>query len=178
MVLEELLLPDLMSFRKTRVENKEGVKDYMERRREDLLKEFVRDVEEFLQLLDRTGTVISGSSALHLFQAKSGAVAVKDMDIYATHEFEEEMLNHFKTQEGYKVTLISHQKTEYDSSTVNKVYKMEKETKKVDLIITEWASAIMPILQYHSMAVMNYMTACTFVSLYISKMDKRHEKLG
>ncbi|KAG2037876.1 hypothetical protein BDR03DRAFT_982062 [Suillus americanus] len=43
---------------------------------------------------------------------------------------------------------------------------MEKETKKVDLIITEWASAIMPILQYHSMAVMNYMTARTFISLY------------
>ncbi|KAG2028953.1 hypothetical protein BDR03DRAFT_824753, partial [Suillus americanus] len=111
-------------------------------------------------------TMISRSSALHLFQAKSGAVAVKDMDIYATHEFEEEILNHFKTQEGYKVTLISHRKTEYDSSVVNKVYKMEKETKKVDLIITEWASTIMPILQYHSTAVMNYMTACTFISLY------------
>ncbi|KAG2032553.1 hypothetical protein BDR03DRAFT_985605 [Suillus americanus] len=40
---------------------------------------------------------------------------------------------------------------------------MEKETKKVDLIITKWASAIMPILQYHSTAVMNYMTACTFL---------------
>ncbi|KAG1884137.1 hypothetical protein F4604DRAFT_1538133, partial [Suillus subluteus] len=117
-------------------------------------------------LLDRTGTVISGLSALHLFQAKSGAIAVKDMDIYATHEFEEEILNHFKEQEGYEVTLISHRKTEYDSSTVKKVYKMEKDTKKVDLITTEWASAIVPILQYHSMAVMNYMTAHTFVSQY------------
>ncbi|KAG1838187.1 hypothetical protein DFJ58DRAFT_668491 [Suillus subalutaceus] len=154
-----------MSFAKTRSENEEGVREYMDRRREDLLKGFVKDVNDFIDLLERTGTIISGSSALHLFQAKSAAIALRDMDIYGTHEFEEEVLKHFKEKEGYEVTLISERKTEY-SSTIKKVYKMQKEMQKVDLIITEWASAIVPILQYHSTAVMNYMTARTFVSLY------------
>ncbi|KAG1811918.1 hypothetical protein EV424DRAFT_1302830, partial [Suillus variegatus] len=117
-------------------------------------------------LLERTGTVISGSSMLHLFQAKSAAITLRDMDIYATHEFEGEILSHLKEKEGYKEDLKTERKAEYNTSAIKRIYKLEKGKKKIDLIITEWASAIVPILQFHSTAVMNYMTARTFVSLY------------
>ncbi|KAG1784384.1 uncharacterized protein HD556DRAFT_1451823 [Suillus plorans] len=166
MILDELSVPDLASLAKTRTENDEGVKDYMHKRREDILGAFVKDVGQFLTLLDRTGLVVSCSSALHLVQAKAMAVHLRDMDVYATIEFENIMMDHFKTTEGYKVMNKSSRKNEYDSSVVNEVYKLEKGEKKVDIIFTDWASAIVPILQYHSTAVMNYIMARSLVSLY------------
>ncbi|KAG1868398.1 hypothetical protein F4604DRAFT_1584797 [Suillus subluteus] len=127
---------------------------------------FVKDVNHFLNLLERTGLVMSGSSTLHLVQAKAEAVHLRDMDVYVTVEFEESVMEYFKKEEGYKVTNKSRQKSEYDSLVVTKVYKLEKNGKKVDIIFTEYASAIVPILQYHSTAVMNYITACSLMSLY------------
>ncbi|KAG2752531.1 hypothetical protein P692DRAFT_201663656, partial [Suillus brevipes Sb2] len=117
-------------------------------------------------LMERTGTVISGSSALHLFQAKSKAVALQDLDIYVTREFEEIVLEHLKEVEGYKVKKTATRRIDYDSSAITKVHKLAHKKKKIDVIITDWASAIVPILQYHSTVVMNYITARTFVSLY------------
>ncbi|KAG1902612.1 uncharacterized protein F5891DRAFT_929202, partial [Suillus fuscotomentosus] len=45
--------------------------------------------------------------------------------------------------------------------------------KKVDIMVTDRASTIVPIMQYHSTAVMNYITAHTFVSLYPKWMNDR-----
>ncbi|KAG2047488.1 hypothetical protein BDR06DRAFT_897247, partial [Suillus hirtellus] len=117
-------------------------------------------------LLERTGTVISGLSTLHLFQAESAAIRLQDMDIYATHEFEAEILSHLKEKEGYKEGQKTERRTEYDTSVIKRIYKLEKGKEKIDLIITEWVSAIVPILQFYSTAVMNYMMAHTFISLY------------
>ncbi|KAG1875263.1 hypothetical protein C8R48DRAFT_543622, partial [Suillus tomentosus] len=111
-------------------------------------------------------TVISGSSALHLFQAKSTAITLQDMDIYAMHEFEEKILSHLKEKEGYKEGLKTKRKAEYNTSAIKRIYILEKGKEKIDLIITEWVSAIVPILQFHSTAVMNYMMVHTFISLY------------
>ncbi|KAG1793308.1 uncharacterized protein HD556DRAFT_1214509, partial [Suillus plorans] len=127
---------------------------------------FVEDVDGLLALLERTGTVISGSSALHLVQAKARSVGLRDMDIYATLEFEDEVMNHFKAAEGYKVTSKGGRKQGYDTSAVQKVCELDKEGKKVDIIITDWPNVIMPVLQYHSTAVMNYITAHSLVCLY------------
>ncbi|KAG1844561.1 hypothetical protein C8R48DRAFT_544869, partial [Suillus tomentosus] len=119
-----------------------------------------------LTLLDRTGSIVSGSSVLHLVQAKATAVHLRDMDVYATIEFENIVMEYFKMTEGYKVVNKSSRKDGYDSSAVIKVYKLEREGKKVDIIFTDMASAIVPILQYHSTAVMNYITARSLISLY------------
>ncbi|KAG1890320.1 hypothetical protein F4604DRAFT_1567969, partial [Suillus subluteus] len=89
-----------------------------------------------------------------------------DLDIYATEEFSEKVLNHFKDDEEYTVTNTVKWRRDYDGSAISRVHKLEKDDKMADIIITDWASAIIPILQYHSTVVMNYMTARTFVSLY------------
>ncbi|KAG1836196.1 hypothetical protein DFJ58DRAFT_847082 [Suillus subalutaceus] len=166
MVMEELALPDLISLRKTRMENNEGVKDYMEDRRRKLYEVFVKDVDKLKDLMERTGTVVSGSSALHLFQPKPNVLRLQDLDVYATEEFSQKVLNHFKDDEEYEVTNTVKWRRDYNSSAISRVHKLEKNGKLVDVIITNWASAIIPVLQYHSTIVMNYMTAHTFISLY------------
>lgn len=138
----------------------------MEKRRNDVLGTFVEDVDGLLSLLERTGTIISGSSALHLVQAKAGSVGLRDMDIYATLKFEDEVMDYLQAAEGYKVISKGGRKKGYDTSAVQKVSELNKEGKKIDIIITDWPNATMPILQCHSTAVMNYITAHSLVCLY------------
>lgn len=166
MILDELSLPDLIVFGKTRKENQEGVKDYMEKRRKSLFSTFIKDVDGFTDMMEETGTIIGGSSALQLFQAKSEAFVLWDMDVYVTKDFEEEVIDHLKEDEDYKVTRTVMRKRNYDSSSIIKVNKLARGNQMIDVIVTDWASAIVPILQYHSTAVMNYITARTFTSLY------------
>ncbi|KAG1769896.1 hypothetical protein EV702DRAFT_1049551 [Suillus placidus] len=126
MVMEELALPDLIALGKTRMENEEGVKQYMEEQRTTLYKVFVKDVDRLMDLIECTGTVISGSSALHLFQPKSTALRLRDLDVYATQEFSKEVLNHFKNVEEYTVTNTMTRKRDYNSSAISRVHKLER----------------------------------------------------
>ncbi|KAG1871364.1 hypothetical protein DFJ58DRAFT_742113 [Suillus subalutaceus] len=126
--------------------------------------------------MEHTRTVVSGLSALHLFQPKSSALRLQDLDVYATEEFSEKVLNHFKDDKEYTVTNTVKWRRDYDGSAISRVHKLEKDDKMVDVIITDWISAIIPILQYHSTVVMNYMTARTFVSLY-PKWTKENKSL-
>ncbi|KAG2738970.1 hypothetical protein P692DRAFT_20841582 [Suillus brevipes Sb2] len=165
-ILENMTLPDLVEFAKTRVENKEGITEHIAKRRDKLFATFVHDVNAFISVLDRTGTIVSGSSALTLVQAEAGAIMMGDMDVYATEMFEEEVMKYFKDKEGYLSIQDVVRKNQYDSSAISKIHKLMKGDKKIDLIITDWTSAIAPILQFHSTAVMNYITAQSVVCLY------------
>lgn len=60
MILDELSMPNLASFAKTRMENDKGVKDYMDK--------CFGDMDHFLTLLDPW--VWSGPNTLHVVQAK------------------------------------------------------------------------------------------------------------
>jgi hypothetical protein len=165
-ILENMTLPDLVEFAKTRVKNKEGITEHIAKRRDKLFATFVHDVNAFISVLDRTGTIVSGSSALTLVQAEAGAIMMGDMDVYATEMFEEEVMKYFKEKEGYLSIQDVVRKNQYDSSAISKIHKLMKGDKKIDLIITDWTSAIAPILQFHSTAVMNYITAQSVVCLY------------
>ncbi|KAG1721643.1 hypothetical protein EDB19DRAFT_1960764 [Suillus lakei] len=165
-ILEEMPLPDLITFAKTRRQNQDGIAYYMAMRRTKLFMCFVNNVNSLIALLDRTSTVISGSSALILILVQSQAIVVRDMDMYTTEKFEDEVLKHFVEKEGYEKKLEVPKKTEYDSAAIAKIYKLQKGQKQVDLIISDWSCAIAPILQFHSTAVINYITARSIVCLY------------
>ncbi|KAG1793646.1 uncharacterized protein HD556DRAFT_1443437 [Suillus plorans] len=137
----------------------------MDTRRRGLLKTFVEDVDGFMRLMEHMGTVILGLSALHLIQAKMEALELNDLDVYVTHEFDKEVVKHMKGK-GYEMKWESERKTEYDGSAMKKIYKLMKNEREVDIIVTNWAGAIVPIVQYHSTAVMNYMTAHSLVCMY------------
>jgi hypothetical protein len=166
MILDILPLPDLASFFKTRVQNKLGITDYVANRRNNIFKKFVADIPVFTQLLKFTGSVVLGSNGLNLIMPKSQEFAVHDIDIYATEKYEHVMVEYLKCEEGYTVTHKMCRKTEYDSGAIAKVYKLENEEKRMDIIVTHWNCAIAPILQFHSTIVMNYITADSIVSMY------------
>jgi hypothetical protein len=58
-------------------------------------------------------TDIGGLSVLHFFQAKSEALTLCDLDIYAAREFKEEVLEHLKVDEGYMVMMTAIHKVDY-----------------------------------------------------------------
>ncbi|KAG1722486.1 hypothetical protein EDB19DRAFT_1916662 [Suillus lakei] len=166
LVLNEMTLPDLMTFAETRSENKEGIKEYIAKRRERLFRSFVDNVDDLVALLDRTGTVISGSSALSLVQAEAEAFVARDMDVYTTESFEEIIVMHFKEKEGYIGVRDIMRQNHYDNSSIAKIFKLEKGEKKVDIMVTHWSCALAPIIQFHTTCVMNYITARSLVCLY------------
>ncbi|KAG1743509.1 hypothetical protein EDB19DRAFT_1633303 [Suillus lakei] len=55
---------------------------------------------------------------------------------------------------------------QYDNSSIAKIFKLEKGEKKVDIMVTHWSCALAPIIQFHTMCVMNYITARSLVCLY------------
>lgn len=101
MILENLTVQDLKALAATREENKQGVEYYIAQRRETLFRTFVEDVNGWSNVMERTGTVISGSTALGLVQAKAQSVVAADMDVYVTEAFEKQILDHLKEKEGY-----------------------------------------------------------------------------
>lgn len=103
-----------MSWKKCRM-------DYIAMRRRKLFLRFVKDVSTFVGLLDRTGSVVSGSCALNLLQAERNAVIPQDMDVYTTERFQTEVLDHLKNREGYQCAQEVVKKTDYDSSAICKI---------------------------------------------------------
>lgn len=95
--------------------------DYIAMRRRKLFLRFVKDVSTFVGLLDRTGSVVSGSCALNLLQAERNAVIPQDMDVYTTERFQTEVLDHLKNREGYQCAQEVVKKTDYDSSAICKI---------------------------------------------------------
>ncbi|KAG1894175.1 uncharacterized protein F5891DRAFT_985289 [Suillus fuscotomentosus] len=165
-ILEHLGLSDLITLAETRNENKEGIKDYIAKRRVKLFRSFVDDVDGLLSMMEDTGSVVSGSSALSLIRPEAEELRARDMDVYVTEAFEEEVLKHLKEKEGYAGAGDVVLKQEYNDSAMAKIFKLEKGEKKVDVIVTHWTAAVVPILQFHMTSVMNYITADSLVCLY------------
>jgi hypothetical protein len=159
-------LPELINFANTRKENRSGIGHYIGMRRIKLLWRFVNDADAFISLMDCTGTVLSGSCALSLIQAEQGALMTRDMDVYTTLKFEKEVVDHFKDKEGYECMKEIERKTEYNSSAIFRIHKLQRGEKQADIIVTHWKCALAPIFQFHSTAVMNYVTARSIACLY------------
>jgi hypothetical protein len=166
MILENLALPSLKILAETRNENKQGVEYYITKRWERLLRSFMDDVDEWINVMEHTSTVISGSNALKLVQAEAGSIITDDLDVYATEEFAKNILDHLKEKEGYSGIKDVVCNTDYGSASITKIYKLKKGEKKIDIIVTHWKCAITPILQFHTTSVMNYVTAHALVCLY------------
>lgn len=159
LVMKHMTLADLTIFARTRLKNKRGVEDYVAGRRGKLLRTFIKDAQALIDVMDCMRTIISGSSALSLMQAEADALVVKDMDVYMTEQFEGAVVKHFKVNEKYNEVDEIVCKKEYDSSAISKIVILEKEEKKVDIIVSHWRCAIAPIIQFHLTSVMNYITS-------------------
>lgn len=115
------------------------------------------DVEAFHQMLHSCDVVVSGSTALHiLLPAKTTTWIPADLDIYVP-------FIHFR----YMAMLLEQQgfqlfqdwrvnSNPYLFSSIHSIVSFANRIHCVDVIVSQTDMAICPVLQFHSMAVMNF----------------------
>lgn len=86
-----------------------GVDEYIQRHKHIIFAHFMSNIKDFVGLLQGTGSVVSGSCALNLVQARQGAVAINDLDIYTTMQNFDEFMWFFMETEHYTIIRDFHQ---------------------------------------------------------------------
>lgn len=122
---------------------------------------------ELLDILRTCDAVISGSTALHLLLPETGTSwTPKDLDIYvplATSRFLLKRLQY----EGYTIhSELQTNVANYTYSHVHGVVVVCKGQRKIDVVISRTSTALSPIFQFHSTAVMNFVSADTIFCSY------------
>ncbi|KAI5981833.1 hypothetical protein EDD15DRAFT_2182588 [Pisolithus albus] len=123
-----------------------------------------KDLFDMLRTFD---AVISGSTALHLLLPKRGTSwTPNDLDLYVPLHTSVELLQRLQW-EGYAIasqhpTNVAH----YSYSHVHEVVVLCKGQRKIDMVISKTATALSPIFQFHSTAVMNFVSADTVFCSY------------
>ncbi|KAG6376682.1 hypothetical protein JVT61DRAFT_1691 [Boletus reticuloceps] len=165
---------DLVRFAGTcRVFNTE-VRVYMRRRLCCCLQTFVGNPLLLLTAMRASQTVISGSFALqYIFGEGSVPWEVNDLDLYTVNGGEVRMKKELESQgyasccEGYAAHGASTPSSvKYAFREVLEVINMKRGDNSINLIVLRSSSPILPILQFHSMIVMNYISASTMFSAY------------
>ncbi|KAG0691708.1 hypothetical protein DFH29DRAFT_819127 [Suillus ampliporus] len=165
-VLKFLDLLDLESFAQTSVLHESWVVKYVHHRRSVLFALFLIHIPEFIALLDRTQSVVSGLAALSLIQSEEEATAIQDIDVYTTEPYQSETLQFLKEVEGYEtISNFCWLPIYWDSAVVNLV-RLCKGDRRMDVIITNYDSSITPLFQFHSTPVMNFISAHTICCAY------------
>ncbi|KIK11917.1 hypothetical protein PISMIDRAFT_66221, partial [Pisolithus microcarpus 441] len=118
-------------------------------------------------MLRSCDAVISGSTALRLLLPEMGTPwRPTDLDIYVPRSTSMQMLRHLKS-EGYKlVTDVPEDNHQYTNSDIASVMVVSNGRSKIDIIVSRTSAAISPIFQFHSTAVMNFISADTIFCCY------------
>ncbi|KAI5982148.1 hypothetical protein EDD15DRAFT_2139648, partial [Pisolithus albus] len=125
-------------------------------------------------ILRACDTVVSGSTALHVMLPKDGtAWSPRDLDIYVPQATSQRLLRKVQS-EGYAMVKDTDLNGEgYRNLKVSRVYVLTKGQQHIDVVVSSTSAAISPILQFHSTAVMNFVSAETIFSCYPS-LTLRH----
>ncbi|KAG1734241.1 uncharacterized protein EDB91DRAFT_1084144 [Suillus paluster] len=160
-ILDSLDLVELSSLATMTSTLHTNIDEYIQRCRRIIFARFISNIQEFVGLLQGTGAVVSGSCALNLVQARQGAVAINDLDIYTTLQNFKDFVQFFTETEHYTVIRnINHPPPgPYNSSGMAKLFRLQNNGRNVDIIVTNLSSAISPIFQFHSTIVMNFISA-------------------
>jgi hypothetical protein len=178
-IWSELTLPDLLIYGGTSTTNYAIVQNAINRSLHKLIDKFIFNggMEQFLNLLQSTRAVISGSMALFfLFSCSFTGVnsstmkwSPADMDIYELNIGQEvsEVVRYLISMEGFKeVACRFVQGGDKYYPLVRKVTQLRKKDLHVDVITTYASSAIAAIFGFHSTPVMNWISGDGFFSAY------------
>ncbi|KIN95877.1 hypothetical protein M404DRAFT_73173, partial [Pisolithus tinctorius Marx 270] len=120
--------------------------------------------------------IISGSLALHMvFPANSCAWTPSDLDIYNAKA----CLSHFHHAltfsechlAGYNIIYETHiDGSPYNMSAIRSILTFSNRTHYIDAIVSRMSTALSPLFQFHSTAVMNFISADTIFCAYPNLM--------
>ncbi|KZV70734.1 hypothetical protein PENSPDRAFT_752268 [Peniophora sp. CONT] len=144
-----------------------------------VLSPFFKDSDSFREMQARTGTIISGSAALQLFERTTYTDA--DLDVYVEYHFALDVAKYLGDREGYTFVPRGPQKPtpeetlegiaelshagHYLGQGIANVLDFSRESKKIQVIVSK-RSPIDIILHFHSTCVMNIVTHSTAYSLF------------
>ncbi|KAJ7020468.1 hypothetical protein C8F04DRAFT_974253 [Mycena alexandri] len=107
-------------------------------------------------MLRTTMGVVSGSVAL--LMATDMAFKPGDMDIYVPASQDQTALAIAQTHLGFTLKKLS-ARTYQNNVDIKRVHTLKKGPKKINIIMTKGENAMAAIFQFHSMIVMNVLTA-------------------
>lgn len=145
---------------------------FLRNRYHRLLRAHFVDANGFRSVLRATGSVISGSAALHVLDsARAEHWQPRDIDLYVPLDHAERVATYITEVEEY-VHLETHESWAtytHDSAGFVEVSKYENgDGMRVDLIKSATHSSLYPIPFFWSTHVMNYLTADSFCMAYPS----------
>lgn len=178
-----MTITDLILYGSTCLANKEDVRQYLTWRLYSALRPYVSDPRTFLQHLNRTGSIISGSFALSVFvPSRRDGWKANDMDIYSNPDLYRELMSFLQSVGYQEQTDPVYRSIEryLDRPGIREVHKLvhRDSSRTIDLIVTTSVFVEGPIFRYHSTAVMNWITGSGFFSAYPQLTAKRRSLLN
>ncbi|KAH7931035.1 hypothetical protein BV22DRAFT_1042808 [Leucogyrophana mollusca] len=165
-MFDVMALDVLQSFGSACKAHRKWVIEYLRRRKRCLLAKFIADLASFDDTLRATSSVISGSVALQfLLPQDATRWPSTDLDIYTTAAGYKGVADALLC-EKYILISTGSSRPCYTQSTIRTVFTFAKGGLRIDVVISASACAILPIFQFHSTIVMNYLSADSFFSAY------------
>ncbi|KAI6153940.1 hypothetical protein BKA82DRAFT_23163 [Pisolithus tinctorius] len=150
--------------------------DYIQHRLHLLTMPFFDNVGTLMGLLRSCDAVVSGSCVLHLMLPANETPWVStDLDIYVS-SCQLTYLSVLLEREGYVVMhQCSVEAGPYGSSSICSVVSFSNMHRSIDVIVSSTVAAVSPIFEFHSTAVMNFITAdnifCAYPMLTLELMS-------
>ncbi|KIK12663.1 hypothetical protein PISMIDRAFT_120481 [Pisolithus microcarpus 441] len=145
------------------------VRGYLQSRVVSVGAQYFTEGKILIDILRTCDAVISGSTALHVMLPEHGtAWSPQDLDIYVTQACTERLLRKVLF-EGYTIVKDANlNEMGYTYPKVSHLFVFTKGHRRIDVIVSSTSTAISPILQFHSTAVMNFISADTIFCCYPS----------
>ncbi|KAG6915534.1 hypothetical protein DXG01_011031 [Tephrocybe rancida] len=119
-----------------------------------------------LEVLESTGSVVSGSTILAILNPWT--FKPNDLDLYVPHSAVNKVITLFV--DNYGVTIFSPkdvQGTDYGSlPDVQDVVTLRKDSIHINIIVSRSDNPLLPIFNFHSTVVMNFMTSTSIFCAY------------
>ena len=157
-VLAHSNLRDIVSFARSSECNATLARLYLQQRLKNIVKPFFDKPEPFMEMLRTCKTVISGSTALHYLLGTSTPWSPTDLDLYTPHSHMHQLITLMNNQ-GYHVV---HQgrinNSLYMYSKISTVVSLSNGDRDIDVIVCKMFASLPPVFQFHSTAVMNFIS--------------------
>ncbi|KIO11209.1 hypothetical protein M404DRAFT_127276 [Pisolithus tinctorius Marx 270] len=159
-----------MTFAATSTTNTKRVRWYLQHQLNIICTPFFPTSEHLTNILSVCDAVVSGSAALRMvLPANACNWPSSDLDIYVPHHSLTQLYNllhkhHYNIVRNGKLNIQN-----YSPSTIFTVTTFGNGRSLIDIIVSKTTSALSPIFQFYSTAVMNFFSAdslhCAYPSL-------------
>ncbi|KIO09239.1 hypothetical protein M404DRAFT_57819, partial [Pisolithus tinctorius Marx 270] len=150
---------------------------YLQHRLRTTCSPFFPNPEVTTNILLACNAIVSGSAALRMvLPANACNWATSDLDIYVSQNNHMQLYNLLNKHNYNIVCEHNTDDSDYSPSTIFTVTTFGNGQRLIDVIISKTTSALSPIFQFHSTAVMNFFTANSLFCAYPS-LTLRHRAM-